>query len=141
MDSFENKIFVLEKELNKIDYRIEEIERDHSIRYPNSKVIINFELFKLREKKKNVIEELLETKKVQRNSLRNKEGFKKRIEIIEDIIENTDKYYYSQEDYYELLGELNVLKWILGLTDSTVTDEVLKDFEKKLLSETHKNGV
>ena len=141
MDSFENKIFVLEKELNKIDYRIEEIERDHSIRYPNSKVIINFELFKLREKKKNVIEELLETKKVQRNSLRNKEGFKKRIEIIEDIIENTDKYYYSQEDYYELLGELNVLKWILGLTDSTVTDEVLKDFDKKLLSETHKNGV
>lgn len=141
MDSFENKIFVLEKELNKIDYRIEEIERDHSIRYPNSKVIINFELFKLREKKKNVIEELLETKKVQRNSLRNKEGFKKRIEIIEDIIENTDKYYYSQEDYYELLGELNVLKWILGLTDSTVTDEVLKDYEKKLLSETHKNGV
>ena len=141
MDSFENKIFVLEKELNKIDHRIEEIERDHSIRYPNSKVIINFELFKLREKKKNVIEELLETKKVQRNSLRNKEGFKKRIEIIEDIIENTDKYYYSQEDYYELLGELNVLKWILGLTDSTVTDEVLKDFDKKLLSETHKNGV
>lgn len=141
MDSFENKIFVLEKELNKIDYRIEEIERDHSIRYPNSKVIINFELFKLREKKKNVIEELLETKKVQRNSLRNKEGFKKRIEIIEDIIENTDKYYYSQEDYYELLGELNVLKWILGLTDSTVTDEVLKDYEKKLLSEIHKNGV
>lgn len=141
MDSFEDKIFVLEKELNKIDYRIEEIERDHSIRYPNSNVIINFELFKLREKRKNVIEKLLETKKVQRNSLRNKEGFKKRIEIIEDIIENTNKYYYSQEDYYELLGELNVLKWILGLTDSTVTDEVLKDYEKKLLSETHKNGV
>ena len=127
MDSFEDEIFILEKELNKIDCRIEEIERDHSIRYPNSNVIINFELFKLRDKRKNVIEELLETKKFQRNSLRNEEGFKKRIEIIEDIINNTKKYYYSQEDYYELLGELNVLKWILGFTDSTVTDEVLKD--------------
>ena len=127
MDSFENEIFILEKELNKIDYRIKEIERDHSIRYPNSNVIINFELFKLRDKRKNVIEELLETKKLQRNSLRNEEGFEKRIEIIEDIINNTKKYYYSQEDYYELLGELNVLKWILGFTDSTVTDEVLKD--------------
>ena len=127
MDSFENEIFILEKKLNKIDYRIKEIERDHSIRYPNSKVIINFELFELREKRKNVIEELLETKKLQRNSLRNEEGFEKRIEIIEDIINNTKKYYYSQEDYYELLGELNVLKWILGFTDSTVTDEVLKD--------------
>lgn len=127
MDSFENEIFILEKELNKIDYRIKEIERDHSIRYPNSKVIINFELFELRKKRKNVIEELLETKKLQRNSLRNEEGFEKRIEIIEDIINNTKKYYYSQEDYYELLGELNVLKWILGFTDSTVTDEVLKD--------------
>nr|DAM47731.1 MAG TPA: hypothetical protein [Caudoviricetes sp.] len=141
MDSFENKIFILEKELNKIDYRIEEIERDHSIRYPNSKVIINFELFELREKRKNVIEKLLETKKLQRNSLRNEEGFKKRIEIIEDIINNTKKYHYSQEDYYELLGELNVLKWILKLTDSTVTDEVLKDFDKKLLFGTYKNGV
>lgn len=127
MDSFEDKIFVLEKELNKIDYRIEEIERDYSIRYPNSNVIINFELFKLREKKKNIKERLLEKKQLQRNSMRNEEGFKKRIEIIEEIIENTDKYYYGQEDYYELLGELNVLKWILGLTDSTVTDEVLKD--------------
>ena len=127
MDSFEDEIFILEKELNKIDCRIEEIERDHSIRYPNSNVIINFELFKLRDKRKNVIEELLETKKFQRNSLRNEEGFKKRIEIIEDIINNTKKYYYSQEDYYELLGELNVLKWILGLANSTVTDEVLKD--------------
>lgn len=141
MDSFENKIFILEKELNKIDYRIEEIERDYSIRYPNSNVIINFELFKLRDKRKNVIEELLETKNLQRNSLRNEEVFKKRIEIIEDIINNTKKYYYSQEDYYELLGELNALKWILKLTDSTVTDEVLKDFDKKLLSETYKNGV
>lgn len=141
MDSFEGKIFILEKELNKIDYRIEEIERDYSIRYPNSKVIINFELFELREKRKNVIEELLETKKLQRNSLRNEEVFKKRIEIIEDITNNTKKYYYSQEDYYELLGELNVLKWILRLTDSTVTDEILKDFDKKLLSETYKNGV
>ena len=127
MDLFNDEIFILEKELNKIDYRIKEIERDHSIRYPNSKVIINFELFELREKRKNVIEELLETKKLQRNSMRNEEGFKKRIEIIEEIIENTDKYYYGQEDYYELLGELNVLKWILGLTDPTVTDEVLKD--------------
>ena len=127
MDIFENEIFILEKKLNKIDYRIKEIERDHSIRYPNSKFIINFELFELRKKRKNVIEELLETKKLQRNSLRNEEGFKKRIEIIEDIINNTKKYYYSQEDYYELLGELNVLKWILGFTDSTVTDEVLKD--------------
>lgn len=122
MDSFEDEIFILEKELNKIDYRIEEIERDHSIRYPNSNVIINFELFKLRDKRKNVIEELSETKKVQRNFMRNEEGFKKRIEKIEEIINNTDKYYYSQEDCYELLGELNVLKWILGLTDSTVTD-------------------
>lgn len=127
MDSFEDKIFVLEKELNKIDYRIEEIERDYSIRYPNSNVIINFELFKLREKKKNIKERLLEKKQLQRNSMRNEEGFKKIIEIIEEIIENTDKYYYGQEDYYELLGELNVLKWILGFTDSTVTDEVLKD--------------
>lgn len=141
MDSFENKIFILEKERNKIDYRIEEIERDYSIRYPNSNVIINFELFKLREKRKNIIEELLEIKKLQRNSLRNEEGFKKRIEIIEDIINNTNKYCYGQEDYYELLGELNVLKWILGLADSTVTDEVLKDFDKKLLSGTYKNGV
>ena len=141
MDSFENKIFILEKERNKIDYRIEEIERDYSIRYPNSNVIINFELFKLREKRKNIIEELLEIKKLQRNSLRNEEGFKKRIEIIEDIINNTNKYCYGQEDYYELLGELNALKWILKLTDSTVTDEVLKDFDKKLLSETYKNGV
>lgn len=141
MDSFEGKIFILEKELNKIDYRIEEIERDYSIRYPNSNVIINFELFKLRDKRKNVIEELSETKNLQRNSLRNEEVFKKRIEIIEDIINNTKKYYYSQEDYYELLGELNVLKWILRLTDSTVTDEILKDFDKKLLSETYKNGV
>lgn len=141
MDSFEDEIFILEKELNKIDYRIEEIERDHSIRYPNSNVIINFELFKLRDKRKNVIEELSETKKVQRNFMRNEEGFEKRIEKIEEIINNTDKYYYSQEDCYELLGELNVLKWILGLTDSTVTDEVLKDFDKKLLSETYKNGV
>ncbi len=141
MDSFEDKIFILEKELNKIDYRIEEIERDYSIRYPDSNVIINFELFKLRDKRKNVIEELLETKNLQRNSLRNEEVFKKRIEIIEDITNNTKKYYYSQEDYYELLGELNVLKWILRLTDSTVTDEILKDFDKKLLSETYKNGV
>ena len=84
MDSFEDKIFILEKELNKIDYRIEEIERDHSIRYPNSNVIINFELFELRKKRKKIIEELLETKKVQRNSMRNEEGFEK-------IIENTDK--------------------------------------------------
>ncbi len=127
MDLFNDEIFILEKELNKIDYRIKEIERDHSIRYPNSKVIINFELFELREKKKNIKERLLEKKQLQRNSMRNEEGFKKRIEIIEEIIENTDKYYYGQEDYYELLGELNVLKWILGLTDSTVTDEVLKD--------------
>lgn len=127
MDLFNDEIFILEKELNKIDYRIKEIERDHSIRYPNSKVIINFELFELREKRKNVIEELLETKKLQRNSMRNEENFKNIIEIIEEIIENTDKYYYGQEDYYELLVELNVLKWILGLTDSTVTDEVLKD--------------
>ena len=57
MDSFEDEIFILEKELNKIDYRIKEIERDHSIRYPNSNVIINFELFELRKKRKNVIEE------------------------------------------------------------------------------------
>lgn len=131
MDSFENKIFILEKELNKIDYRIEEIERDHSIRYPNSNVIINFELFKLREKRKNVIEELLKTKKLQKNSMRNEEDFKERIEIfeeiIEEIIENTDKDSNSQEDCYELLGYLNVLKSILRLTDSTVTDEVLKD--------------
>ena len=75
MDSFEDKIFILEKELNKIDYRIEEIERDYSIRYPDSNVIINFELFKLRDKRKNVIEELLETKKLQRNE----EGFKKEL--------------------------------------------------------------
>ena len=34
-----------------------------------------------------------------------------------------------------------MLKWILRLTDSTVTDEILKDFDKKLLSETYKNGV
>ena len=73
--------------------------------------------------------------------MRNEEGFKKRIEIIEEIIENTDKYYYSQEEYYELLGELNVLKWILRFTDLTVTDEILKDFDKKLLFETYKNGV
>ena len=66
--------------------------------------------------------------------MRNEEGFKKRIEIIEEIIENTDKYYYGQEDYYELLGELNVLKWILGLTDSTVTDEVLKDTKRDVIS-------
>ena len=95
MDSFEDEIFILEKELNKIDYRIEEIERDHSIRYPNSNVIINFELFKLREKRKNVIEELLKTKKLQKNSMRNEEDFKERIEIfeeiIEEIIEKTDK--------------------------------------------------
>ena len=127
MDLFNDEIFILEKELNKIDYRIKEIERDHSIRYPNSKVIINFELFEVREKKKNIKERLQQKKQLQRNSMRNEEGFKKRIEIIEEIIENTDKYYYGQEDYYELLGELNVLKWILGLTDSTVTDEVLKD--------------
>ena len=73
--------------------------------------------------------------------MRNEEGFKKRIEIIEEIIKNTDKYYYSQEEYYELLGELNVLKWILRLTDLTVTDEILKDFDKKLLFGTYKNGV
>lgn len=131
MDSFEDEIFILEKELNKIDYRIEEIERDHSIRYPDSNVIINFELFKLREKRKNVIEELLKIKKLQRNSMRNEGGFKERIEIaeeiIEEIIENTDKDSHSLEDCYELLGELNVLKSILGLTDSTITDEVLKD--------------
>nr|DAX72010.1 MAG TPA: hypothetical protein [Caudoviricetes sp.] len=127
MDLFNDEIFILEKKLNGISYRIEEIERDYLIRYPNSNVIINFELFELREKKKNIKERLLEKKQLQRNFMRNKEGFKKRIEIIEEIIENTDKYYYGQEDYYELLGELNVLKWILGLTDSTVTDEVLKD--------------
>lgn len=127
MDLFNDEIFILEKKLNGISYRIEEIERDFLIRYPNSNVIINFELFELREKKKNIKERLLEKKQLQRNFMRNKEGFKKIIEIIEEIIENTDKYYYSQEDYYELLGELNVLKWILGLTDSTVTDEVLKD--------------
>ena len=141
MDSFENEIFILEKELNKIDYRIEEIERDHSIRYPNSNVTINFELFKLRKKRKNVIEKLLETKNLQRSSMRNEEGLKKRIKIIEDIINNAKKYYYSQEEYYELLGELNVLKWILRLTDLTVTDEILKDFDKKLLFGTYKNGV
>lgn len=127
MDLFNDEIFILEKKLNGISYRIEEIERDSLVRYPNSNVIINFELFELREKKKNIKERLLEKKQLQRNSMRNEEGFKKRIEIIEEIIENTDKYYYGQEDYYELLGELNVLKWILGLTDSTVTDEVLKD--------------
>ena len=63
--------------------------------------------------------------------MRNEEGFEKIIEIIEEIIEekieNTDKDSHSLEDCYELLGELNVLKWILGFTDSTVTDEVLKD--------------
>ncbi len=127
MDLFNDEISILEKKLNEISCRIEEIEKDCLIRYPNSNVIINFEFFELREKKKNIKERLLEKKQLQRNSMRNEEGFKKRIEIIEEIIENTDKYYYGQEDYYELLGELNVLKWILGLTDSTVTDEVLKD--------------
>ena len=141
MDLFNDEIFILEKKLNGISYRIEEIERDYLIRYPNSNVIINFELFELREKKKNIKERLLEKKQLQRNFMRNKEGFKKRIEIIEEIIENTDKYYYGQEDYYELLGELNVLKGILGLTDLTVTDEILKDFDKKLLFGTYKNGV
>lgn len=34
-----------------------------------------------------------------------------------------------------------MLKWILKLTDSTVTDEVLKDFDKKLPFGTYKNGV
>ena len=52
MDLFNDEIFILEKKLNGISYRIEEIERDYLIRYPNSNVIINFELFELREKKK-----------------------------------------------------------------------------------------
>lgn len=115
MDLINDEISILEKELNKIDYRIEEIERDYSIRYPNSNVIINFELFELREKRKNVIEKLSEAKKFQKNSMRNEEGFENIIEIIEEIteekIKNTDKDSHSLEDCYELLGELNVLKW------------------------------
>ena len=67
MDLFNDEIFILEKKLNGISYRIEEIERDFLIRYPNSNVIINFELFELREKKKNIKERLLEKKQLQRN--------------------------------------------------------------------------
>lgn len=64
-DFLENEIFILQKKLNAINYRIEEREREYEMKYPNSCVIIDFRLFdlykerKLLENKLSEAEELL----------------------------------------------------------------------------------
>ena len=46
-DFLENEIFILQKKLSAINYRIEEREREYEMKYPNSCVIIDFRLFDL----------------------------------------------------------------------------------------------
>ena len=45
-----DEVFILRKNLNRVNSEIEEIERDFEIKYPNSVVIINSELNNLYKK-------------------------------------------------------------------------------------------
>ena len=48
------EVFILRKNLNRVNSEIEEIERDFEIKYPNSVVIINSKLGDLYKKKKSL---------------------------------------------------------------------------------------
>ena len=48
-----DEVFILRKNLNRVNSEIEEIERDFEIKYPNSVVIINSKLNDLYKKKKS----------------------------------------------------------------------------------------
>ena len=48
-----DEVFILRKNLNRVNREIEEIERDFEIKYPNSVVIINSKLNDLYKKKKS----------------------------------------------------------------------------------------
>ena len=63
-DFLENEIFILEKKLNAINYRIEEREREYEMKHPNSYVIIDFRLFDLYKERKFLENKLSEAKEL-----------------------------------------------------------------------------
>ena len=63
-DFLENEIFILQKKLNAINYRIEEREREYEMKYPNSYVIIDFRLFDLYKERKLLENKLSEAKEL-----------------------------------------------------------------------------
>ena len=63
-DFLENEIFILQKKLNAINYRIEEREREYEMKHPNSYVIIDFRLFDLYKERKLLENKLSEAKEL-----------------------------------------------------------------------------
>ena len=58
-----DEVFILRKNLNRVNSEIEEIERDFEIKYPNSVVIINSKLNDLYKKRNRLSTTLAEIEK------------------------------------------------------------------------------
>lgn len=59
-----DEVFILRKNLNRVNSEIEEIERDFEIKYPNSVVIINSKLDDLYKKRNRLSTTLAEIKRM-----------------------------------------------------------------------------
>ena len=59
-----DEVFILRKNLNRVNSEIEEIERDFEIKYPNSVVIINSKLGDLYKKRNHLSTTLAEIKRM-----------------------------------------------------------------------------
>ena len=59
-----DEVFILRKNLNRVNSEIEEIERDFEIKYPNSVVIINSELNDLYKKRNRLSTTLTEIERI-----------------------------------------------------------------------------
>ena len=59
-----DEVFILRKNLNRVNSEIEEIERDFEIRYPNSVVIINSKLGDLYKKRNRLSTTLAEIERM-----------------------------------------------------------------------------
>nr|DAS12282.1 MAG TPA: hypothetical protein [Caudoviricetes sp.] len=59
-----DEVFILRKNLNRVNSEIEEIERDFEIKYPNSVVIINSELNDLYKKRNRLSTTLAEIERM-----------------------------------------------------------------------------
>ena len=59
-----DEVFILRKNLNRVNGQIEEIERDFEIKYPNSVVIINSELNDLYKKRNRLSTTLAEIERI-----------------------------------------------------------------------------
>lgn len=59
-----DEVFILRKNLNRVNSEIEEIERDFEIKYPNSVVIINSKLGNLYKKRNRLSTTLAEIERM-----------------------------------------------------------------------------